>query len=142
MLFGMIFLKVWGLPASENGDPLNLSLDASFFRNIMENPIVRNRCRKLRILVGVADLREFHGRGREMGARGKRKKTDLSIWMTGAKLLNGLGMGGMIYNWLVVWLPWILFSHILGCCHHPNWLTQLIFFRGVALAHQPDNIYW
>ena len=32
----------------------------------------------------------------------------------------------------------VLFSHILGCCHHPNWRT--IFFRGVALAHQPENV--
>ena len=29
-----------------------------------------------------------------------------------------------------------IFPYILGCCHHPNWRT-LIFFRGVALAHQP-----
>ena len=41
--------------------------------------------------------------------------------------------------WLVVWLPWILFLHI-------NWVyviiptDELIFFRGVALAHQPECV--
>ena len=34
-----------------------------------------------------------------------------------------------------------LFSHkILGCCHHPNWRTPS-FFRGVALAHQPVDLF-
>ena len=32
-------------------------------------------------------------------------------------------------NWLVVWLPWILFSHFCWECHHPNWRTH-IFQRG------------
>ena len=40
-------------------------------------------------------------------------------------------------NWLVVWLPWILFFQILGMSNHPNWRTPS-FFRGVAKNHQPE----
>ena len=43
--------------------------------------------------------------------------------------------------WLIIKTGWwfgTFFSHILGCCHHPNWRTPS-FFRGVALAHQPDH---
>ena len=48
------------------------------------------------------------------------------------------GCHGQFTYWLVVWLPSILFSH-------SYWvsiiipLDELIFFRGVALAHQPDT---
>ena len=37
--------------------------------------------------------------------------------------------------WLVVWLPFLAFSHIFGIIIIP--IDELIFFRGVALAHQP-----
>ena len=41
---------------------------------------------------------------------------------------------------LVVWLPFFIFPWILGVDDHPNW-RFVIFFRGVALAHQPVP-YW
>ena len=37
--------------------------------------------------------------------------------------------------WLAVWNINYMFPLILGIANHPN---ELIFFRGVALAHQPD----
>ena len=40
-------------------------------------------------------------------------------------------------NWLVVWLPFLEFSHSVGILIIP--IDELIFFRGVALAHQPVN---
>ena len=39
-------------------------------------------------------------------------------------------------NWLVVWLPFFIFPYT-GMLIIP--IDELIFFRGVALAHQPDN---
>ena len=39
-------------------------------------------------------------------------------------------------GWLVVWLPFFMFPYI-GLLIIPN--DELIFFRGVALAHQPDG---
>ena len=46
-----------------------------------------------------------------------------------------VGLKHQDISWLVVWLPSILFSHILGCDYHPNWRTH-IFQRGSN--HQPD----
>ena len=40
--------------------------------------------------------------------------------------------------WLVVWLPFGLFSHILGCDYHPNWRTP-IFQRGGPTTKQKMN---
>ena len=40
-------------------------------------------------------------------------------------------------SWLVVWLPFLAFPHILGCDYHPNWRTHI--FQRVAKNHQGSN---
>ena len=40
-------------------------------------------------------------------------------------------------SWLVVWLPFFIFPYI-GLLIIP--IDELIFFRGVALAHQPESV--
>ena len=36
---------------------------------------------------------------------------------------HGMTLEGGYFVWLVVWLPWILFSQKYWECHHPNWLS-------------------
>ena len=43
--------------------------------------------------------------------------------------------------WLVVWLPSILFSHILGCCHHPNWRSHIFQRGGPTTKKQGWSMY-
>ena len=42
------------------------------------------------------------------------------------------------HNWLVVWLPSILFSQKYWECHHPNWLS---YFSEGWPNHQPGYIF-
>ena len=46
------------------------------------------------------------------------------------------GFLGVVWNifWLVVWLPFFLFSHILGISNHPNWRS---YFSEGWPNHQP-----
>ena len=41
----------------------------------------------------------------------------------------------ILCTWLVVWLPFGLFSHMLGMSNHPNWRTH-IFQRGGPTTNQ------
>ena len=42
---------------------------------------------------------------------------------------------GVVQDWLVVWLPCFVFPYILGIIP----VDELIFFRGVAKNHQPEE---
>ena len=44
-------------------------------------------------------------------------------------------------NWLVVWLPWILFSQKYWVANHPNWRNH-IFQRGGPTTNQSETRAW
>ena len=45
--------------------------------------------------------------------------------------------GIQLQNWLVVWLPWILFSQKYWVANHPNWRS---YFSEGWPNHQPENV--
>ena len=70
-----------------------------------------------------------------LGALAKRSHRNMNFldvrwWTT-------IGCTIVYHSWLVVWLPWILFSHILGMSS--SQLT-FIFFRGVQTTNQIVNV--
>ena len=56
------------------------------------------------------------------------------LWESSLVIKHSNGKSG-VYIWWVVWLPWILLSHILGCDYHPKWLYN-IFQRGGPTTKQ------
>ena len=83
---------------------------------------------------GPAGLRgagDDEGRGRGRGHFG-------GLRMIGVlkDILNGWSVWNMIAGWWFGCHSWKMFPFILGCIHHPK-IDEVIFFRGVALAHQP-----
>ena len=46
--------------------------------------------------------------------------------------------GGMKHYWLVVWSIFLFFHLIIGNVIIP--IDELVFFRGVGLNHQPDQL--
>ena len=98
---------------------------------------------RLRKCLGVGSAAEKHKRflqGRGQKTCWKQRRTcwfipqcDMEKWIEIYKSSN-FPPSQTVSGW---WFgTWILFFHILGDCHHPNWRTPS-FFRGVGWNHQP-----